>query len=91
MILTLDDTSLAAHIVQVLARRRGRPLTLASLTEHVGARRADVRRMVTRLHAEGFVDALRMRATLAGFAVASALAAERPRALRATRPLYAVA
>jgi hypothetical protein len=63
--------------------------TLADVAESVGARRADVRATLTRLHVEGFVDALRMRPTLAGLALASAIRASTPRMLRAGRAIAA--
>ncbi len=71
----LDNNSLAAHVLVALAKENGRATTLAAVAQSVGARRADVRAMVTRLHREGFVDALRMRTTLAGFALATAMSA----------------
>ncbi|CAN5510878.1 hypothetical protein BH09MYX1_BH09MYX1_25550 [soil metagenome] len=45
-------------------------------------RREDVRATVRQLHGEGFVDATRMRLSLAGFAMGSALAARKVMPLR---------
>ena len=58
-------------------------MTVADVAAKVGIRRADARRVVTRLHEEGYVDAERMRPTLAGLAVATAL---RTCKLREIRP-----
>jgi DNA-binding IclR family transcriptional regulator len=67
-----DSRALAFHVLRAVARPRVRAVTLADVARAVGARRADVRRVVTRLHQEGYVDALRMRPTLAGLALATA-------------------
>jgi hypothetical protein len=66
--------ALPAHILQALAcaQSEGRPSSLDSLTEELRVRRGDVRRTVTLLHRRGFVDALRMRLTLSGFALGRA-------------------
>lgn len=66
---------LAIHVMRALSRaqRRGRVLCLEDLAREVGARKADVRAVVSALHAEGFVDAVRLRLTLMGLAIAQAL------------------
>ncbi len=68
--------AVAAHVIVSLAgaQQRGRAMHLDDLAAEVGARRADVREIVTRLHAEGHVDARRMRLTMTGLALASNLA-----------------
>jgi transcription initiation factor IIE alpha subunit len=73
---SLDTRSIAAHVIVVLAHAQGlgRTVRLDELASEVGVRKADVRRVVTRLHAEGHVDALRLRVTLTGLAVAASLA-----------------
>jgi hypothetical protein len=84
-----DTKALAAHVLVVLASHRGRVLTLDDVAASSGARRTDVRAAVTRLHEEGFVDALRMRPTLAGLALASAFRACAQKDLRAGRAIAA--
>lgn len=73
---SLDTKSVAAHIVVVLAHAQelGRSMRLDELASEIGVRKTDVRDIVTRLHAEGHVDALRLRLTLTGFALATSLA-----------------
>jgi DNA-binding IclR family transcriptional regulator len=67
----MNAQELAAHVLQALARAQseGRSSSLATLTDELRVRRGDVRRTVTLLHRQGYVDALRMRLTLAGFAL----------------------
>jgi hypothetical protein len=74
--ITLDDLCHALGVTEGAAREGVRPRKL---------RREDVRTMVRRLDAEGFVDASRMRLTLQGFALAAALP------LEVSRQLYLVA
>ena len=71
--LAFDPHALAAHVLRAIARPRARLVTVDDIARVVGARRTDVRHVVSRLHAEGFVDALRMRPTLTGLAVATSL------------------
>ena len=75
---SLDTKSIAAHIVVTLADAHadGRVLRLDELAADIGVRKADVRTVVTRLHAEGHVDALRLRLTLSGLALATSLGAQ---------------
>jgi len=68
-----DPYALAAHVLRAIARPRARVVTVDEVARIVGARRADVRGIITRLHEEGFVDALHMRPTMAGLAVATSL------------------
>lgn len=72
--MTIDTRSLAAHIVVTLseAQAEGRTLALDDLATLTGVRRADVREVVTGLHREGHLDALRLRLTLSGLALATA-------------------
>lgn len=67
----LSSKSLAAHVLVALAHARG--ASLEDLAEEIGVRRADVRAIVSRLHAEGYVDALRLKLTLPGLALAASL------------------
>lgn len=72
----LDHHALAAHVLVALAQaaRAGRTVTVKDLAETLCVRRGDVRAIVSRLHAEGHVDALRMRLHLSGLALARAFA-----------------
>lgn len=72
---TLDTKSIAAHVVVMLshAQELGRTVRLDELASEIGVRKADVREVITRLHAEGHVDALRLRLTMTGFALATSL------------------
>jgi hypothetical protein len=73
--MTLLDRSLASHVLRELARHqlRGRAVRLDQLATTIGVRREDVRAVVTRLHAEGHVDATRMRLTMTGLALAASM------------------
>lgn len=72
---SLDTKSIAAHVVVLLAQAQelGRTVRLDEMASEIGVRKADVRDVVTRLHAEGHVDALRLRLTMSGFAIAASL------------------
>jgi hypothetical protein len=65
----------AAHVLRHLARAqsRGRLVRLDELACDIGVRREDVRQAVSSLHAEGHVDAQRMRLTMTGFAIAASM------------------
>lgn len=83
----LSTTSLSLHVLAHVSRaaREGERVTLDGLAESLGVRRADVRSALGDLHREGFVDVLRMRPTLEGFALGAALDASRLAPLRAKR------
>jgi transcription initiation factor IIE alpha subunit len=68
--------SLAAHVIVTLAHAQadGRAVRLDELASEIGVRKADVRDVVTRLHAEGHVDGLRLRLTMSGLALGAVLA-----------------
>jgi DNA-binding GntR family transcriptional regulator len=68
--------TLAIHLIAAMASAHGagQRLDLDGLVRQVGARRADVRRTLSALHREGYVDVLRMRPTLQGFALGRAFA-----------------
>lgn len=72
---TSFDRSIAAHVLRALAasQARGRAVRLDELAESIGVRRTDVRSVVTRLHAEGHIDAKRMRLTMTGLALAASM------------------
>ena len=86
----MNTHALPAHVLLALvhAHSEGRSASLDTLVEELHVRRGDVRRIITSLHREGFVDALRMRPTLTGFALGRALIGTELPALR--RPKLAV-
>ena len=71
----IDRKAVAAHVLRHLARAqsRGRLVCVEDLANDMGVRHEDVRDVVTSLHAEGHVDAQRMRLTMSGLAIASAM------------------
>ena len=71
----LDTKAIAAHVLRQLAsaQSRGRLVRLDELANAIGVRHEDVREVVSSLHAEGHVDAKRMKLTMSGFAVAAAM------------------
>ena len=75
----MNARTLFPHVLQALAHAQseGKTSSLDTLTETLNVRRSDLRRTVTLLHQQGFVDALRMRLTLQGFALGRAFAGER--------------
>ena len=89
----MSNQALAAHVLLLLAlaQKKGRPMTLLTLSRAVGARRADVRAIVSALHRAGYVDAMTMRLSLAGFAIGASLRHAALPALRALRPVRIVA
>jgi len=82
----MSPNTLAPYVLQVLAKYQlqGRMCSLDDLVGEIKVRRADLRRTVSALHREGFVDALRMRLTLAGFALGRAVVPVALPVLRAT-------
>ena len=74
----MNSQDLALHVLHALAQAQieGRRVNLETLTQDLRVRRADVRRTVSALDREGFVDALHMRPTLRGFAAGRSLLAE---------------
>lgn len=70
-----DPGTLAIHVLceMTTRQRRGERAQLDDLASAVGVRRADVRGVVSLLHRQGYVDAVRMRVTLAGFAIGLSL------------------
>lgn len=79
-----NTKSLAAHVLVVLARaqRARRVITAHDVASELEVRKNDVRDVVARLHHEGHVDALRMRLTLSGLALAAALSSSTLHPLR---------
>lgn len=89
----LDPKALAAHVLVVLARaqRTGRSMTVHDVAVELDVRKNDVRTVVSRLHDEGHVDALRMKLTLSGLALATAMREGNLRVLRVARANFAAA
>ncbi|MDF2696214.1 MAG: hypothetical protein K0S65_4597, partial [Labilithrix sp.] len=85
----LDRKAIAAHILRHLARAqsRGRLVRLDELASEIGVRHEDVRHVVTNLHAEGHVDAKRMKLTMMGLAIASAMRECKLREVRSPRSI----
>ena len=81
----MDKKIVAATLLQALAiaQREGRVETLETLVERLRVRRRDIRSTLTLLHRQGMLDVLRMRLSLSGFAVGSALIGKTLPALRA--------
>ncbi|MFW5739413.1 MAG: hypothetical protein ACOC1F_03505 [Myxococcota bacterium] len=71
----MSPRKLAPYVLRTLARyqRHGRLANLQTLVDEIGVRRGDLRRTVSALHREGYVDALRMRLTLSGFVLGQAM------------------
>lgn len=69
---SFDVHALAAHVIRYFAaeQSRGRAVRLDELADAIGVRRVDIRHVVSRLHAEGHVDAKRMKLTMTGLALA---------------------
>jgi DNA-binding IclR family transcriptional regulator len=88
----MQHRTLVPYLLRALAvaQRRGRTLTLEDLSRALAVRKTDVRALVSALHHEGFVDALRLRLTLAGFAIGAALAKQKLPPLRRPAPLALV-
>jgi len=70
--------TVSTYVLCALAQGQtdGRASNLATLTDELQIRKTDVRGAITALHREGYLDALRMRLTLRGFAVGRALIGE---------------
>ncbi|AKU95794.1 hypothetical protein AKJ09_02458 [Labilithrix luteola] len=81
---SIDTRSLAAHVIRLLgvAQAKGRVARLDEVASELDVRRTDVRAVVSRLHAEGHVDALRMKLTMSGLGIAAALSGSKLRTPR---------
>lgn len=90
----MDRRTLSAHVLKTLAEGQlqgaARP-TLEDLVANLGVRRRDVREAVSALHREGYVDALTMKLTFAGFAIGASLRGAELRPLRVARVAVAAA
>jgi len=89
----MNTHALSAHVLTLLVRihSEGQRATLEMLVEELRVRRGDIRRTLSALHREGFVDVLRMRPTLAGFALGRSLGRVALPALRAPKVAAVVA
>lgn len=83
----IDPQALASHVLVALAHARGRVITLDDLSESLDVRRGDLRHAISRLHQEGYVDAMKLRLTLPGLALAAALDGCKLPPLRTTLPV----
>ncbi len=88
MITTTNHAPKTEHVGMLVLREfadaqdRGERISLDDLASTLGVRRGELRGIVNRLHQQGLVDALRMRPTLAGFAMGRTAAGLTLRALR---------
>lgn len=80
----METKELAPHVLKALfeLQNDGTLANLQILTDRLRVRRGDIRRVITALHREGYVDAVRMRLTLRGLAVGAAFAQSPLRPLR---------
>lgn len=87
MDVTISRQSLAEHLLRTIARDHlsGRRSDLDSLSATIAIRREDVRATLSSLHREGYLDVLRMKLTLAGFALGCSLIDQPVRAVRSSR------
>ena len=80
MMTTTNQAPKTEHVGMLVLREladaqdRGTRVGLDELVSTLGVRRAELRAIVSRLHQQGLVDALRMRPTLQGFAMGRAAA-----------------
>lgn len=79
------------HVLRALTRsaRTERRVSLEDLSKELCVRKVDVRRILTTLDRQGFVDVLHMRPTMLGFAIGLALGAGDLTVQRAPRAVAA--
>ncbi|MBW2457400.1 MAG: Rrf2 family transcriptional regulator [Deltaproteobacteria bacterium] len=84
----MDRGRLAIHVLCAMTthQRKGTRCTLDELVAELGVRRPDVRRVLSALHCEGYVDLQRMSLTLAGFAIGQSLRGQQLLSARRLRP-----
>ena len=87
----VDFGALAAHVLVAIAHARGSAVTLDDLSTSLGVRRADVRASLSQLHREGFLDAMKLRLTLPGLALAASLDGCKLRSFRLSAPARIIA
>ena len=81
------DEAMSIHLLRALthfARQECR-VHLEDVAAEAGVRKIDARRLVRELDRQGFVDAMRMRPTLAGFALGASVADVDLKPLRESR------
>ena len=83
MDVTISRRALAQHLLRTIARDHleGERSDLDSLCATIDVRRDVVRTTLSELHAEGYLDVVRMRLSLAGFALGCSLMGQPLRAL----------
>jgi hypothetical protein len=88
---SISPQTLALHIVRHLAaaQQQGERTSLDDLVESLKVRRTDVRAVVSKLHTQGYLNALTMSLTLQGFMLGASLTSARLPPLRAPRPALA--
>lgn len=71
----MEKKSLPLHVLRTLARHQmaGRRATLQSIVDELDVRRGDIRKTISTLHDQGYLDALRLRLTMVGFAIGAGL------------------
>lgn len=81
----MSPATLAPYVLRTLTRYQlqGRLCSLDLLVDELRVRRSDLRRTVSALHREGYLDALHMRPTLTGFCIGKSLLNVRLPELRA--------
>ena len=71
----MEPRTLTPYILQALARHQvnERRVNLQILVDELKVRRVDVRRTISTLHEQGYLDAVTLRLTMNGFAVGMSL------------------
>jgi DNA-binding IclR family transcriptional regulator len=87
----MTTKDLAPHLLRTLfaLQSEGALVTLETLTRALSVRRTDVRRAISALHREGYLDATRMRLTFRGLALGAAFSTSALRPLRRA-PLHVI-
>lgn len=71
----MSPATLAPYVLRTLTKYQlqGKLCSLDTLVDEIRVRRSDLRRTVSALHKEGYLDALHMRPTLTGFCIGKSL------------------
>jgi len=71
----MSPATLAPYVLRTLTKYQlqGRLCSLDILVDEIRVRRSDLRRTVSALHKEGYLDVLHMRPTLTGFCIGKSL------------------
>jgi hypothetical protein len=88
---TISHQTLALHIVRymAIAQQKGRLTSLDGLVEALKVRRTDVRAVLSKLHAQDYLNVATMSLTLRGFFLGASLTSAKLPAIRAPRPALA--